>query len=235
MPVPQSSFAPRSAEQVMDFSVAQRAFMTQVYGWMFVGLGVTALTAFVTASSEAIFVPVMNHFMLLIAVEFGLVLALSFLAQRLSAALAGLLFLVYAMVNGLTLSAIFFVYQLGSITSAFGITAGVFGAMTLYATVTRKDLSAWGSFLFIGLIGVLVAGIVNVFVRNDMMGFVVSCACVVVFAGLTAYDTQKLRTYFAAAWAGGGVASLAVVGALTLYLDFINLFLALLRLFGRRR
>ena len=235
MPIPQSSFAPQSAERALDFSVAQRAFMTQVYGWMFVGLGATAVTAFVTASSPAIFEPVMRSFGVLIAVEFGLVLLLSFLAKRMSAAVAGLLFLVYAVVNGLTLSAIFYVYQLGSITSAFGITAGVFGAMTLYATVTKRDLSGWGAFLFIGLIGVVVAGVVNIFVQNDLMGFVVSCACLVVFAGLTAYDTQKLRTYFTAAWAGGGVASLAVVGALMLYLDFINLFLTILRLFGKRR
>ena len=227
--------APGISASPSAFSEAQRAFMTQVYGWMFVGLGLTAVTAFVTASSEAIFVPVMRSFTLLIVAELGLVLALSFLAQRLSAALAGLLFLAYAVLNGLTLSAVFFAYELGSITSAFGITAGVFGALTLYATVTRKDLSGWGAFLFIGLVGVIVAGVVNIFLRNDMLGFVTSCACVVVFAGLTAYDTQKLRTHFAAAWAGGGVASLAVVGALTLYLDFINLFLAILRLFGRRR
>ncbi len=200
------------------------------------GLGATALTAFATASSVAAMQLVASSYLVLILVELGLVLALSFLARKLSPAVAGLMFLAYSVVNGLTLSAVFLVYGLGTVGNAFAVTAGVFGAMTLYATVTRKDLSGWGSFLFIGLIGVLVAGVVNIFLMNDMLGFVVSCACVVVFAGLTAYDTQKLRTYFSAAYAGGGsgTGSLAIVGALMLYLDFVNLFLAILRLFGRR-
>ncbi|MGC4113742.1 MAG: Bax inhibitor-1/YccA family protein [Myxococcales bacterium] len=216
------------------FSEAQRAFMNRVYGWMFVGLGATAATAFATATTPAAMRFVASSWVVLMLVEFGLVLALSFLATRMNSALAGLMFLAYSVVNGLTLSAIFFVYRLGTIGNAFAVTAGVFGAMTLYATVTRKDLSGWGSFLFIGLIGVVVAGVVNLFVMNDLLGFVISCACVVVFAGLTAYDTQKLRNYFATAYAGGGTGSLAVVGALMLYLDFVNLFLAILRLFGRR-
>lgn len=234
MPMPAFSNAPSSQASPIAFSEAQRAFMSKVYGWMFVGLSATALTALATASSQELFLLVMKNFIFFVVAEFGLVLLLSFLAQKMSPALAGLMFLLYAVVNGLTLSGIFFAYQLGSITGAFAVTAGVFGAMTLYATVTKKDLSGWGSFLFIGLVGVVVAGIVNIFVMNDMLGFVVSCACVVVFAGLTAYDTQKLRTYFSAAYAGGGTGSLAVVGALMLYLDFVNLFLAILRLFGRR-
>ena len=234
MPMPAFSNAPSSPASPIAFSEAQRAFMTRVYGWMFVGLSATAFTAFAAASSRAAMQFVASSYLVLILVELGLVLALSFLAQRLSPAVAGLMFLTYAVVNGLTLSGIFFIYRLGTITNAFAVTAAVFGAMTLYATVTRKDLSGWGAFLFIGLIGVLVAGVVNLFVMSDMLGFVVSCACVVVFAGLTAYDTQKLRNYFSAAYAGGGTGSLAIVGALMLYLDFINLFLAILRLFGRR-
>ncbi|MBI5547008.1 MAG: Bax inhibitor-1/YccA family protein [Deltaproteobacteria bacterium] len=209
--------------------------MSRVYLWMFVGLGVTGATAFATATHEAILVPVMRSFWILLIAELGLVFALSYLAPRLSAPVAGLLFLVYSALNGLTLSGIFLIYRLGTITDAFAITAGVFGAMSLYATVTQKDLSGWGTFLFIGLLGVLVAGVVNLFMRSDLMGFVISSSCVVVFAGLTAYDTQKLRRHFSAAWAGGGVGSLAIVGALTLYLDFINLFLAILRLLDRRR
>jgi hypothetical protein len=226
--------APATSASPMAFSEAQRAFMTRVYGWMFVGLSATAVTAFAAASSRAAMQFVAGSYLVLILVEFGLVLALSFLATRMNAAMAGLMFLAYAVVNGLTLSGIFFVYRLGTIGNAFAVTAGVFGAMTLYATVTRKDLSAWGSFLFIGLVGVVVAGIVNLFLANDLLGFVVSCVCVVVFAGLTAYDTQKLRNHFSVSYAGGGVGSLAIVGALMLYLDFINLFLAILRLFGRR-
>lgn len=219
----------------VSFAEAQRAFMARVYLWMFIGLGLTAATAFATAATPALYVPVMRNFFLFAIVELGLVFVLSMFAMRLSGAVAGLLFLAYSGLNGLTLSGIFFVYRIGSIADALALTAAVFGAMSLFATVTKRDLSGWSAFLFMGLIGVLVAGVINLFVRSDGLSFVVSCACVVVFAGLTAYDTQKLRTYFASAYAGGGVGSLAVVGALELYLDFVNLFLSLLRLFGRRR
>ena len=232
MPFANASYA---QAQPVQFAEAQRAYMSRVYAWMFVGLGVTGVTAFVTAATPAIFVPVMQLFWLLIIAELGLVLVLSFMARKLSGAVAGALFLAYAVLNGLTLSGIFFAYKLGTIGDAFAITGGVFGAMSLYGTVTKKDLSGWGTFLMMGLIGVLIAGVVNLFVRSDGLSFVWSCGCVVVFTGLTAYDTQKLRNYFAAAYAGGGVGGLAVVGALTLYLDFINLFLAILRLLGRKR
>jgi FtsH-binding integral membrane protein len=232
MPV---SYGSSAVAEAMPFAVAQRAFMSRVYAWMFAGLAITGAVAVVTVSTEELFVPVMRWFWALFIAEFALVLLLSFLASRLSAPVAGALFVVYAALNGMTISGIFLAYRLGTIGDAFLLTAGTFGALSLYGTVTKKDLSGWGTFLFIGLMGVVVAGVVNLFIRNDSLGFVWSCACVVVFAGLTAYDTQKLRTHFAAAWAGGGVGSIAVVGALMLYLDFINLFLALLRLLGRRR
>ena len=235
MPVPSFQNPAVAAASPAAFADAQRAFMTRVYAWMFAGLGITGAVAFYTATTEALLVPVMRFFWVLLIAEFGLVLLLSFLATRLSAALAGALFVLYAVLSGLTLSGIFLVYRLGAIGDAFLLTAGVFGALSLFATVTKRDLSGWGTFLFIGLLGVVVAGFVNLFLRSDTLDFVWSCACVVVFAGLTAYDTQKLRTYFAAAWAGGGTGSIAIVGALTLYLDFINLFLAILRLLGKRR
>ncbi len=149
-----------------------------------------------------------------------------------SSATAGGLFLLYSALNGATLSVVLLVYTGASVALAFVSTAGTFAAMSVYATVTRKDLSSWGSFLFMGLIGIVIASVVNIFLASSMVTFVVSCASVVVFTGLTAYDTQKLRAF---ARAGGGTGGVAVNGALALYLDFVNLFLALLRLFGGRR
>jgi len=168
----------------------------------------------------------------LIVAEFGLVIGISAAAQRLSAASAGGLFLLYSALNGATLSVVLLMYTGSSVALAFVTTAGTFGAMSVFATVTRRDLSSWGSFLMMGLLGVVIASVVNVFLHSGMMSFVISCAAVVVFTGLAAYDTQKLR---ALARAGGGAAAMPVNGALALYLDFVNLFLALLRLLGDRR
>jgi len=147
---------------------------------------------------------------------------------------AALLFLGYAALTGVTLSGIFFIYSIGSIGVAFLLTAGSFAALSLYGTVTKRDLSAWGTFLFMGLIGVVLASIVQFWWHSPAFSFALSCATVVVFAGLTAYDTQKLRA-LGAQYAGAGLTSVTIIGALNLYLDFINLFLALLRLFGDRR
>jgi FtsH-binding integral membrane protein len=140
------------------------------------------------------------------------------------------MFLVYCALSGVTFSVIFLVYTRESIASTFFITGGVFGAMSAYGTLTKKDLSSWGSFLMMGLIGVIIAGVVNIFLRSSAMSFVISCASVVVFTGLTAWDTQKIRQV-----ANQGDDRLALQGALMLYLDFVNLFLALLNLLGRRR
>jgi FtsH-binding integral membrane protein len=144
------------------------------------------------------------------------------------------MFLAYAVLNGLTFSVIFLAYELGSIGTAFIISAGTFAALSAYGTFTKTDLTAWRSFLMIGLFGIIIAGIVNIFVQSDMLGFVKSCAAVVIFAGLTAYDTQKLRQYHANSGFSSAM-SLSIMGALMLYLDFVNLFLNLLRLLGRRR
>lgn len=213
---------------------AQRTFMAAVYRWMFVALGVTGGVALYTATNEPLFMWAIENRMLLMIGSFGLVLGLSFLAPKLSGAVAAAMFLAYSAVLGLTLSVIFYVYTSGSIAQAFFVTAGVFGAMSIYGTVTKKDLSGWGSFLFMGLIGIIIAGVVNIFLRSDMMGFVVACVSVIVFTGLTAYDTQKLREMHASHGYSSSM-TFTIVGALMLYLDFINLFLALLRLFGRRR
>jgi FtsH-binding integral membrane protein len=216
-------------------SDVERRFMMAVYRWMTLGLAVTALVAYSVATSEAALRLVIGNrfvFFGLIIVEFGLVIAISAAMNRLSAPVAGGLFLLYSALNGATLSVVLLAYTGSSVALAFVTTAGTFGAMSVYATVMRKDLSSWGSFLMMGLIGVVIASVVNVFLGSSMISFVISCAAVVVFTGLAAYDTQKLR---ALARAGGGVAALPVNGALALYLDFVNLFLALLRLIGNRR
>ena len=209
--------------------------MMGVYRWMTLGLAVTAVIAYSVATSEAALRLVIGNrfvFFGLIIAEFGLVLALSAAANRLSMATAGGLFLLYSALNGATLSVVLLAYTGSSVATAFVTTAGTFGAMSVYATVTRRDLSSWGTFLFMGLVGVVIASLVNLFLQSGLMSFVISCVSVVVFTGLTAYDTQKLR---ALARSGGGSAAMSVNGALALYLDFVNLFLALLRLFGRRR
>jgi uncharacterized protein len=236
MPFDTSARVPaRDQVLVRGRSDVERRFMSAVYRWMTVGLAVTALVAYSVASSEAALRVVVGNriiFFGLIIAEFGLVVAISAAVNRLSAPVAGGLFLLYSALNGATLSVVLLAYTGSSVALAFATTAGTFGAMSVYATVTRKDLSSWGSFLFMGLIGVVIASVVNMFLASSMMSFVISCAAVVVFTGLAAYDTQRLR---ALAHAGGGVAALPVNGALALYLDFVNLFLALLRLIGNRR
>ncbi len=213
----------------------ERRFMAAVYRWMTLGLAVTALVAFAVATSDGALQLIVGNrlvFIGLILGELALVVALSAAAARMSAAAAGGLFVLYSALNGATLSVVLLVYTGASVALAFLCTAGTFAAMSIYGTVTRKDLASWGSFLFMGLVGIVIASLVNMFLGSSMITFVVSCASVVVFTGLTAYDTQKLRAF---ARAGGGTGGVAVNGALALYLDFVNLFLALLRLFGNRR
>ena len=210
------------------------SFMAGVYRWMTLGLAVTAVVALYVASDITRAQAVARFMWPIIGAQLVLVLALSFLAQRVSGPTAALMFVVYAGLTGLMLSGIFFVYPVGSIGTAFLITAGSFGALSVYGTVTKRDLSAWRTFLFMGLVGVVIASVVQFWWNPPGLTFVLSCAAVVVFAGLTAYDTQKLRV-LGAQYAGAGLTSFTIVGALNLYLDFINLFLALLRLFGDRR
>jgi uncharacterized protein len=228
---------PLAAAQVLvrgDAAVESR-FMAAVYRWMTLGLAVTALVAYAVAGSEELLSIVIGNrivFYGLLLGELALVFAISAAATRLSAGAAGALFVLYSALNGATLSVVLLAYTGSSVALAFASTAATFGTMSVYGTVTRRDLSSWGSFLFMGLIGVVVASLANIFLRSSMVSFVVSCASVVVFTGLAAYDTQKLR---ALARAGGGSGGLAVNGALALYLDFVNLFLGLLRLLGGRR
>ncbi|HUO83595.1 MAG TPA: Bax inhibitor-1/YccA family protein [Thermoanaerobaculia bacterium] len=215
----------------------ERDFIRSVYGWMFGGLLLTA-----AAAAWVVFSPAMQQivlanravFWMLAIAEIGLVFYLSLRIQKMSPAAAASAFLVYSLLNGLTLSVIFFVYQLGSIMQAFVVAGGMFGAMSIYGMVTKRDLTSWGSFFFMGLIGVILASVVNIFLRSPALTFAVSIIGVFVFVGLTAYDTQKLKGYARMA-TGDRATNLAVIGALALYLDFINLFLMLLRLLGDRR
>lgn len=214
---------------------SQSGFMSRVYGWMTAGLALTGVTAMMVASNPVWMQAVYSVRMPLIIGSLLLVLAFSFLANKVNAVVAALMFMSYAFVTGLLFSFLSVAYAPTAIFSALAITGGSFLALSIYGTVTKKDLSSWGTFLFMGLVGIVIASLVNWFVASAAVSFVVSCASVLVFAGLTAYDTQKLRAmhYQLAGQAGEG--SLAISGALTLYLDFINLFLAILRLMGSRR
>lgn len=213
----------------------ERRFMASVYRWMTLCLLVTSGVAFYVATTPAALQAIFSNKMIfwgLIIAQFGLVIALSAAVNKLSAGTAGALFLLYSALTGATLSVVLLAYTGASVAAAFAATAGTFLAMSFYATVTKRDLSSWSTFLFMGLIGVVIASVVNIFTKSGMVSWVISAAAVVVFTGLTAYDTQRLRRMAAA---GAGVAALPVNGALSLYLNFINLFLSLLNLFGGRR
>jgi len=165
-----------------------------------------------------------------------MVIAISAAINRMSSATATLLFVLYSALNGVTFAAIFMIYTRSSIASTFLVTAGTFGAMSLYGYVTKKDLTGFGSFLFMGLIGIVIASVVNIFLQSEMIYWVTTYIGVFVFVGLTAYDTQKIKKIGEAGFANGeDQQKAAILGALRLYLDFINLFLMLLRIMGGRR
>jgi FtsH-binding integral membrane protein len=213
-----------------------RAFVRSVYGWMFGGLLLTAFAAMWVVMSPAMQAIVLGtpfvRFGLIIA-EIGIVFFLSMRIRTMAPSTAAAAFLVYSLLNGLTLSVIFWVYRIPSIEMAFLTAAGMFGAMSIYGMVTKRDLTSMGSFFFMGLIGIVICMFVNFFLKSDGLSFVISLLGVIIFHGLTACDTQKLKVMATAT--GPQQESFAVLGALTLYLDFINLFLFLLRLFGGRR
>ena len=228
----QSSYVPTD---VRDERVT--AFLSKVYGWMFLGLLITAGTALFVASSPVLIETlILNRllFYIVLLAPIGLVWYLSARVDKIAPATAAALFLFYSGLVGITTSVVFLVYTSASIVSAFVITSGMFGAMALWGTLTKKNLAGWDQLLFMGLIGVIIASVVNIFFFNDMLSFVISVVGVVVFTGLTAYDAQRLKV-MAVELPEGKVASYAVVGALELYLDFINLFFLILRLFGGRR
>lgn len=214
-------------------------FLSRVYAWMGFGLALTALVSFVTVSTPAIMEAIYADtgiFYFLIIAELGLVLAFSFLQNRVNSMVASLMFVSYAALNGLTMAVIFLVYTTTSIAATFGITAGMYVAMSVYGVVTKRDLTQVGSFAMMGLFGVIIASVVNIFMHSDTVSWMVSFCGVIVFTLLTAYDTQRAKAmgqYFASDSEQSRKAALSM--ALSLYLDFINLFLSLLRLFGNRR
>ncbi|HWP65705.1 MAG TPA: Bax inhibitor-1/YccA family protein [Candidatus Limnocylindria bacterium] len=221
---------PAAAERVT-------AFLRGVYGWMGAGLGVTAVVAVGVAGSPAIVGALVRSPLVLLALiggELALVFYLSARVARLAPATAAGLFLLYSALNGVTLSLVLLAYTGESVANTFVVCAVMFGALAAYGSTTRRSLAGLGQFAFMGLIGLLVAMVVGIFWHNDALQFVIACAGVVVFTCLTAWDAQRLRT-MALSLPDGQVGAYTVVGALSLYLDFVNLFLFLLRFLGGRR
>lgn len=217
-----------------DLEMRTRAFIRSVYGWMTVGLAATAFATLWVVSSPMMQALVLRNPIVMIGLiiaELGIVVFMSVKQQTIAASTASAMFLVYSFLNGLTLSVVAFIYTRSSITLAFGISAGMYAAMALYGLATKRDLTSWGSFFMMGLFGVLILMFAGIFIHATALQMTIATLGIFVFLGLTAYDNQKLKR-IAASGAGGGM---AVIGALVLYLDFVNLFLFVLRLLGDRR
>ena len=211
--------------------------MRKVYVWMTLALIITGITAYGVASSPGLLAAIFTNRLLfwgLIIAEFGLVIGLSAAINKLSLPMATLMFILYSVVNGATMASIFIIYTATSIASVFLITAGTFAVMALVGYTTKTDLTSLGKMLLFALIGVIIASLVNTFlIKSTGFELIVSCVCVLIFVGLTAYDAQKIKQMLLMAPdASAQMQKLALLGALSLYLDFINLFLALLRIFG---
>jgi len=217
-----------------EIAKMQQAFLNKVYTWMVAGLAITASVAYYTLESGLVN-SVANYTLFLVIATFGLVFALSGAINRMSSTVASALFIAYSALTGLTFSTIGLIYSGESITNVFFITAGSFAALSFYGYTTKKDLSAMGRFMFMGLVGIIIASVVNWFMGSSILNMMISMIGVIVFAGLTAYDTQKLKEMYEVQMQGNEIASKAsILGALALYLDFINLFLFLLRFLGNR-
>jgi FtsH-binding integral membrane protein len=213
------------------------AFLRAVYGWMCAGLAITAATAWFIASSPGLVYTIASNRMLfwgLVIAQLGIVFALSARVQTMAASTASLLFVAYSALTGVTMSFVLMAFTGESVATTFVVTAGMFGALAAYGTVTSRSLAGFGQFLFMGVVGIVLASVVGMFWHSDALQFAISFVGVLVFTGLAAYDAQRLKA-MALAMDGGQTGSYAIVGALALYLDFINLFLFLLRFFGNRR
>ena len=216
-------------------------YVRSVYNWMCIGLALTGVVAYYVSTSEAIMRLVFGNsilFFVLILAELWLVFAISGLVNRMNAGTATSLFVVYSALNGVTLSFIFLAYTRASIVSTFFICAGTFLACSIYGWTTKRDLTSLGGFFFMGLMGIIIASLVNLFLKSSVMSMMISYIGVFVFVGLTAYDTQKIKNMAMTQLDGldaGVIRKGAILGALSLYLDFINLFLMLLRIFGSSR
>lgn len=229
---------PGSREASMSVDQRVSAAMKKVYFKMFLALLVTAFTSMFCASSQAYlqFFTSNTWFMwFLIIAEFGLVIGLSSGINKLSSGTATFLFYMFALVNGMMLFTIFFAYSTDVIYKTFFITAGVFGAMSIYGYFTNRDLSKMGTYLIMALIGLIIASVVNIFLKSSQLDWIISIIGVLLFVGLTAWDTQQIKTMAQYSPDSTTTSRLATIGALSLYLDFINLFLYLLRIFGNRR
>lgn len=228
-----------SLESTRSTDSAVATLMRNVYLWMTLALVITALTAMVCARSQAFMYALISSKLLfwgLFIAEFALVIIFTSRLMRMSFQAATLLFIAYSVLNGLVFSTIFCAFSMGSIATTFFVTAGTFGAMALVGSFTKKDLTGIGKFTLMALIGLIIAGIVNIFLHNAMFDFVVSAIGVLVFAALTAYDAQKIKQMlYQQGEINESTQKLALYGSLSLYLDFINLFLYLLRFFGGSR
>lgn len=219
-------------------SMEKASFFPRVYGWMALGLLVSAVASFALLSSPSALKFVFGSkvvYLGLIFGELGLVFYLGSRVMSMSPAAAKGMFLAFAGLNGVTLASVFLVYTAGSIASTFVVSAATFGAMSAYGMATKRDLSGFGSFIVMGLFGVVIASVVNLFLKSEAIYWVTTYIGVLVFVGLSAYDTWKLKRMVETSGYGEAIANLSILGALTLYLDFVNLFLMLLRLTGRRR
>lgn len=214
-----------------------RAFMQRVFGLMGLGLGLTALVAYFVASTPSIYMPLLttNLKWVLFFATIGIPLTLGMGINRLSTGTASALFWVYAALMGASLSSILLLYTGESVARVFLITSCLFGGMSLYGYTTQKDLTSWGSFLFMGLMGLVLATIVNAFVGSSAFQMALSVIAVLVFTGLTAYDVQIIRRFYHTGMGADAASRASILGALRLYLDFINIFVALMRLMGDRR
>ena len=226
----------RSADAQVGIDVGLREYMLRIYNYMASGLALTGIVAYVAASSgfyaSIARTPVM---WLVVLAPLGLVMWLSYGIQRMQASTAQALFWVYSGLMGLSLGVVFLAFTGTSIARVFFITGGTFAAMSLYGYTTQRDLSGFGSFLFMGLIGIIIAGLVNIFIHSSALQFAISVIGVIVFTGLTAWDTQQIKEMYYEADGAEIASKKAIMGALRLYLDFINLFMMLLQLMGTRR
>jgi len=225
-------------ERLWEASQAFPVLMRKVYVWMTLALAITGFTAYGVATSPGIMQAIYSNPVLfwgLIIAEFALVFGVSAAINRLSLTFATLMFVLYSVINGALLSYIFILYTTSSISTVFFITAGTFAAMAIIGYTTKTDLSSWGKILLMALIGLIIATIVNVFIKSTMFNLILSYVGVLIFVGLTAYDSQKIKQMLLQTPdASEGAQKIALLGALTLYLDFINLFIYLLRIFGKK-
>ena len=216
----------------------KNTFLSRVYGWMTLALVISGVTAFLAATNETIIRLTIGNgfgFLILAVAELALVWWLTASIHKISSGAAFFAFILYSVLNGVTLSSVFLVYKIESIFMVFFISAGMFAAMAVYGTVTKSSLSSFGKYFAMALVGIIIASLVNFLLRSPMLDWFLSIITVVIFTGLTAYDAQKMLAVSRNASDDEIFRKASVIGALDLYLDFINIFLAMLRLFGRRR